>query len=196
MPNNKIDTITNGSETCDILDKNSVQLEGNQEISGMKTFNGTVTINVPLVDNTNTIEKKTNKVTSVSSSSTDAQYPSAKCVYDYVDANKGTKLYKHEIYVGMEGSFNINLLLVNTRSSVYENINQLINSEIGLSNCVSMGVKNDEWTKYKSFNDLTITSDKGLVVRCSFNESDVFIYTDEEASISDLDDISDTVTPL
>ena len=30
-------------------------------------------------------EDTTNKVTSLSSSSTDTQYPSAKCVYDYVN---------------------------------------------------------------------------------------------------------------
>ena len=30
-------------------------------------------------------EDTSNKVTSISSSSTDTQYPSAKCVYDYID---------------------------------------------------------------------------------------------------------------
>ena len=30
-------------------------------------------------------EDSTNKVTSISSSSTDTQYPSAKCVYGYID---------------------------------------------------------------------------------------------------------------
>ena len=34
-------------------------------------------------------EKKSNKVTSLSSSSTDTQYPSAKCVHDAIDAAIG-----------------------------------------------------------------------------------------------------------
>lgn len=32
-----------------------------------------------------TLEKLANKVTSISASSTDTQYPSAKCVYDAID---------------------------------------------------------------------------------------------------------------
>ncbi len=35
------------------------------------------------------LEQTTNKVTSLSSSSTDTQYPSAKCVYDYIDDTVG-----------------------------------------------------------------------------------------------------------
>lgn len=31
------------------------------------------------------LEQKSNKVTSLSSSSTDTEYPSARCVYDFVD---------------------------------------------------------------------------------------------------------------
>lgn len=37
----------------------------------------------------NRFEKKSNKVTSLSNSSTDSQYPSAKCVHDYVDSHSG-----------------------------------------------------------------------------------------------------------
>ena len=37
-------------------------------------------------------EDKTNKVTSLSSSSTDTQYPSAKCVYDYIQSLNGNEV--------------------------------------------------------------------------------------------------------
>lgn len=47
------------------------------------------TINQNLIDDfadkINEKEKKSNKVTSLSSSSTDTQYPSAKCVYDELE---------------------------------------------------------------------------------------------------------------
>jgi len=43
-----------------------------------KTNNTTITVNL------NSFELNQNKVTTLSSSSTDAQYPSAKCVYDMI----------------------------------------------------------------------------------------------------------------
>ena len=43
-----------------------------------KTDNSTITLNL------GSFEQTSNKVTSLSSSSTDTQYPSAKCVYDIV----------------------------------------------------------------------------------------------------------------
>lgn len=44
------------------------------------------------VTGVNNFEVTSNKVTSISSSSTDAQYPSAKCVYDFVTAAITTTL--------------------------------------------------------------------------------------------------------
>ena len=38
---------------------------------------------------TGTLELQSNKVTSISSSSTDTEYPSAKCVYDAIAAGGG-----------------------------------------------------------------------------------------------------------
>ena len=46
-----------------------------------------VTVNIPSIVDARISGKEdsSNKVTSLSASSTDAQYPSAKCVYDYID---------------------------------------------------------------------------------------------------------------
>jgi len=42
-----------------------------------------------IINLVNTREKSSNKVTSLSASSTDTQYPSAKCVYDAIQAGGG-----------------------------------------------------------------------------------------------------------
>ena len=44
------------------------------------------TISIPVGDLVSGLESVTNKVTSISASSTDTEYPSAKCVYDAIDA--------------------------------------------------------------------------------------------------------------
>lgn len=49
------------------------------------TLEGGSTISIPVGDLVSGLESTTNKVTSISSSSTDAEYPSAKAVYDLVD---------------------------------------------------------------------------------------------------------------
>lgn len=50
--------------------------------------NGTE-ISIPVSDLVSGLEDTANKVTSLSASSTDTQYPSAKCVYDHVDTIVG-----------------------------------------------------------------------------------------------------------
>lgn len=45
--------------------------------------------NKPVIPSTTGLEEKSNKVTSLSSSSTDAQYPSAKCVYEAIQSSGG-----------------------------------------------------------------------------------------------------------
>ena len=57
-----------------------------------KVYNGSswIPVNSSEVD-VGTLEARSNKVTSLSSSSTDTEYPSAKCVYDAVGA-KGDML--------------------------------------------------------------------------------------------------------
>ena len=44
-----------------------------------------------ITDDQGTPEDVSNKVTSLSSSSTDTQYPSAKCVYDYIQSLDATE---------------------------------------------------------------------------------------------------------
>ncbi len=66
------------------------QKAGNNTFSGNNNFTGDLQKNGVNVATTNdipdisTLESTTNKVTSLSGSSTDTQYPSAKCVYDLV----------------------------------------------------------------------------------------------------------------
>ena len=52
------------------------------------TLEGGSTISIPVGDLVSGLESTSNKVTSISSSSTNDEYPSAKCVYDAVDAVK------------------------------------------------------------------------------------------------------------
>lgn len=64
-----------------------------------KTFDGSEMFNDFLSNSHyNSFELKKDKATSLSSSSTDAEYPSAKATYDFVKAN-ATKLYEHIIYI-------------------------------------------------------------------------------------------------
>lgn len=60
-----------------------LQVNTQKEVT-FSTISGQPTDNVNLAAALNAKENSTNKVTSLSSSSTDAQYPSAKCVYDMI----------------------------------------------------------------------------------------------------------------
>lgn len=51
------------------------------DINGLSRFKAKIQ---ELIPNVSGKEDTTNKVTSISSSSTDTQYPSAKCVYDLI----------------------------------------------------------------------------------------------------------------
>jgi hypothetical protein len=60
--------------------------EYKSQYSGLQIDNGIAKANTALQSHQDISgkEDKTNKVTSISSSSTDTQYPSAKCVYDMI----------------------------------------------------------------------------------------------------------------
>ena len=51
------------------------------DLTGLERLKGKIEAMIPNISGK---EDKTNKVTSISSSSTDEQYPSAKCVYDII----------------------------------------------------------------------------------------------------------------
>ena len=70
-------TDVNGDHTATILD-------GADGASSWGEITGTLSNQTDLQTALNGKEISTNKVTSLSSSSTDTQYPSAKCVYDLV----------------------------------------------------------------------------------------------------------------
>ena len=97
----------------------------------------------------NEIETQNNKVTSLSNSSTDTQYPSAKCVYDAISANKGIK--------------QLNGI------SISSPINVLTDTEIGeLYSCSG-------FIYFSSSNIYEITGDRVLLYR--YNSNTVYIYS-------------------
>ena len=85
-------------------DSNLVHKIGNEVINGTKTLLGKLELQNGwnqiynsddeeyLGTVLNSKERTSNKVTSISSASTDTQYPSAKCVYDAIQAGGGTKV--------------------------------------------------------------------------------------------------------
>lgn len=83
--NDKVDKVSGkGLSTNDFTNEYKEQITTNQNaIAGIK--NGTTINSFGAVETAlNDKENSSNKVTSLSSSSTDTQYPSAKCVYDIV----------------------------------------------------------------------------------------------------------------
>lgn len=71
------------SNVTNIASKQDVLISG----TNIKTINNTSLLgsgNITINADTSSCEQLANKVTSISSSSTDAQYPSAKCMYDIV----------------------------------------------------------------------------------------------------------------
>lgn len=106
----KQDALTSGT-TIKTINDVSILGSGNLNLSGMvsdedkaawnakqdalvsgttiKTINGDSILgsgNMDLVVDTSSCEQLTNKVTTVSSESTDTEYPTAKCVFDYMTA--------------------------------------------------------------------------------------------------------------
>ena len=80
-----IDAITVPTKVSE-LQNDAGYLTQHQDISDLRTHikNGTVHITAAERKKWNAKEDVNNKVTSLSASSTDAQYPSAKCVYDMI----------------------------------------------------------------------------------------------------------------
>ena len=81
-------TPTNGSENPVSSGGVYTALSGKADSSSLATVATSGSYNdlsnTPTIPDVSGKEDKTNKVTSLSSSSTDTQYPSAKCVYDLV----------------------------------------------------------------------------------------------------------------
>lgn len=77
----------NGNVTLSIPEQ--VQANWNETDSTSKAY----IQNKPTIPDTSTFEKVSNKVTSISSSSTNTQYPSAKCVYDNLASKLDASTY-------------------------------------------------------------------------------------------------------
>ena len=96
IPESKIDELIQSADT--INPDNYVTTKTTQMVTGVKTFSNRINVPTTTDDDANSLQAvnvkylydkgysaiRTNLVTSISSQSTDAQYPSAKCVYDLV----------------------------------------------------------------------------------------------------------------
>lgn len=136
-------------------------------------------------------EDLSNKVTSLSASSTNKQYPSAKAVWDV----KGTKLYKHTIYIEDNDTI-VELHIINTSSIPYQSTD--FNSDEKLFDIIVASIRIILQTFY-------VDEPVGqTVTNMFFNDGNNYLniccYTDvyEEVSISytSLEQFNDTVTEL
>lgn len=123
-------------------------------------------------------ESKSNKVTSLSSSSTNTQYPSAKATYGYVEANKGTKLYKHSIILSFGGG---RIYIVSTKKTAYTTLN--IDDETMLSIRYT-GIYGTVYTVFYLYTGNSLIDIRG------------FNINGEIVTVSLSKSFTDTVTPL
>lgn len=95
--NNKVDKVSGkGLSTNDFTNADKSKLDGVESGAEVNVIEDIKVDNVSLTPTNKSVnidlsgkENVSNKTTTLSSASTDTQYPSAKCVYDYVDSIVG-----------------------------------------------------------------------------------------------------------
>ena len=71
-------------------------------------------------------ELAANKVTTIDNDSTNAQYPSAKATYDYIEANKGTQLYSHLLNIVFTDNSELAIKFISSTKSTAVTIDSII----------------------------------------------------------------------
>ena len=106
LPNATFIVITNITSGSSVIGKLWESLSGTSKMYG-STTQASGTYNTLIY---NKCENTDNKITSLSNSSTDTQYPSAKCVYDFgkyhVNGNANTTTPIYDIWCGTETEYN------------------------------------------------------------------------------------------